>query len=85
LRRIYNLLGVVLSLAVVACASLPQTFTRPDGRAPDPKQLLIDQEICRGEIKDNLSAGNQATIWGPTEDAITIYTGCMARHGYRAK
>jgi hypothetical protein len=73
-----------LYLAAAGCASLPQAFTRVDERAPDPKQLSTDQAICRDEIKDSLSTGNQTTIWGPTEDAIAIYTGCMAQHGYRA-
>jgi len=50
-------------------------------------QFLNDQAICRAEIKDNLSTANQTTTtWGgPTEDAITVYTGCMARHGYSAE
>jgi hypothetical protein len=39
--------------------------------------------MCRGEVKDNLSADNQTTSRGPTEDAIAVYTGCMARRGYR--
>jgi hypothetical protein len=84
LRRTFILFGVVLNLAAAGCASLPQAFTRVDGRAPDPKQLSTDQAICRDEIKDSLSTGNQTTIWGPTEDAIAIYTGCMAQHGCRA-
>ena len=77
------LLFGVLYLAEAGCAALPQRFTRIDGRALDPKQLLTDQAMCRGEIKDNLSTGNQTTTLGPTEDAIAIYTGCMAQHGYR--
>ena len=59
----------------------------PQGRRRrvEESQLLNDQSICRAEIKDILSAANQTTTWGgPTEDAITVYTGCMARHGYRA-
>jgi hypothetical protein len=66
------------------CASLPETFARADGRGIDSKQLFTDQAICRAEIEDNLSTDNQRTIWGPTEDAITVYTGCMAQYGYRA-
>jgi hypothetical protein len=81
--KAYKLFGVVLYLAAAGCTSLPQTFTGLNGRAPDPKQLFDDQAICRDEIKDNLSTVNQTTIWGPTEDAITVYTGCMAQHGYR--
>jgi hypothetical protein len=84
LRRTFILFGVVLYLAAAGCAPLPETFTRVHERALDPKQLSTDQAICRGEIKDNLSTGDQTTIWGPTEDAITVYTGCMAQHGYRA-
>jgi hypothetical protein len=77
-----NLLGVILCVAAVSCAPLPEAWTRVDGRRLDPKELSSDRAICQGEIKANLSAGNQTTIWGPTEDAITVYTGCMARRGY---
>jgi hypothetical protein len=83
-RVVYNLFGVILCLAAAGCASLPQTFARVDGRSLDPKELSTDEAICRDEIKDSLSTGNQTTIWGPTEDAITVYTGCMAQLGYRA-
>jgi hypothetical protein len=73
LRRAQILFGVVLYLAAAGCI---------DGRL-DQKQLFNDQMICRAEIKDNLSTANQTTTWGgPTEDAITVYTSCMARHGY---
>jgi hypothetical protein len=75
---------VVPCLAAAGCAALPGTYTRVDGRALDPKQLSTDQAICRSEINANLSTGNQTTTWGPTEDAITVYTVCMAQHGYRA-
>jgi hypothetical protein len=84
LRRTFILFGAVLYLAAAGCAPLPQTtFSRVDGRAVDPKQLSTDQAMCQGEIKDNLSTGNQITIWGPTEDAIAVYTGCMAQHDYK--
>ena len=52
---------------------------RVDGRALDPQQLLNDEVICQGEIKQNLSTDNQTTIQGPSEDAIAVYTVCMAR------
>jgi hypothetical protein len=82
LRRAQILFGVVLYLAAAGCTALPEEFKRIDGRF-DGKQLLNDQTICRAEIKDNLSTANQTTTWGgPTEDAITVYTSCMARHGY---
>ena len=84
MRRTYILFGVVPCLAAVGCAALPEKYTRVDRRALDPKELSTDQAICRGEIKTNLSTGNQTTTWGPTEDAITVYTVCMAQHGYRA-
>ena len=84
MRRTYILFGVVPCLAAVGCAALPPTFSRVDGRSLDPKELSTDQAICRVEIKTNLSIGNQTTTWGPTEDAITVYTVCMAQHGYRA-
>jgi hypothetical protein len=61
----------------------PPVCTRVDGRALDANQLLTDEGMCRGEVKDNLSAGNQTTIRGPTEDAIAVYTSCMTRRGYR--
>jgi hypothetical protein len=64
------------------CASLPAAWTRGDERQADPKQLSTDQATCQGEIKANLATSNQMTIWGPTEDARTVYVGCMARHGY---
>jgi hypothetical protein len=83
LPRTFNLFGVVVCLTAVGCASLPQTFTRLDAQALDPKQLSTDEAICRGEIKNNLSAGSQTTMWGPTEDAITVYSGCMAQRGYK--
>jgi hypothetical protein len=83
LRTGCNLLGVILCLAAVGCASLPGAWTRVDGRQLDPKELSTDRAICEGEIKANLSTGNQMTIWGPTEDAITLYTECMVQHGYR--
>jgi hypothetical protein len=79
--------GVVIAtfvLTVGGCAPLPERFARVDGRVPDQKQLLSDEAICRDEIKDNLSTANQKTIWGPTEDAIAVYTVCMTQKGYRA-
>ena len=85
LRRAQILFGVVVYLAAAGCTALPEKFKRIDGRAFNQSQLLNDQTICRAEIKNNLSMANQMTAWGgPTEDAITVYTGCMARHGYSA-
>jgi hypothetical protein len=63
---------------------MPDGWTRIDKRAIDLKQLSSDRAICEAEIKTNLSTSNQTTIWGPTEDARTVYVGCMARHGYTA-
>ena len=80
--RLNNLLGAVLCLAAASCATLPQDFIPIDGRAFDEKQLSTDQAICQDEIKRNLSTDNQTTIWGPTEDAITVYNHCMAERGY---
>ena len=79
-----NLLAVILCLAAVGCASLPGAWTPVDGQKLDAKQLLTDRAICEGEIKANLTTSNLTTIWGPTEDARTVYVGCMARHGYMA-
>jgi hypothetical protein len=83
LRTGCNLLGVILCLAAGGCASLPAAWMRVDGRHADPKQLSSDRATCEGEIKANLATSNQTTIWGPTEDARTIYTECMVQHGYR--
>jgi hypothetical protein len=81
--RLHNI-GAVLCLAAAGCATLPQNFIPIDERASfDKAQLSADQAICQDEIKRNLSIDNQTTIWGPTEDAITIYNGCMAAHGYK--
>src|SRR5215470_10018476 len=85
LRRAQILFGVVVYLAAAGCTALPEKFKRIDGRFEE-NQLLNDQAICRAEIKDNLSAANQTTTWGgPTDDAVAVYTGCMARHGYKAE
>jgi hypothetical protein len=81
--RLHNLFGAVLCLAAAGCATLPQNFIPIDGRAFDEKQLSTDLAICQDEIKRNLSIDNQTTIFGPTEDAITVYNGCMAAHGYK--
>jgi hypothetical protein len=81
--RFHNLFGAVLCLAAAGCATLPQDFIPVDGRPFDEKQLSIDQAICQDEIKRNLSIDNQTTIFGPTEDAITVYDRCMAEHGYK--
>jgi hypothetical protein len=75
---------VILCLAAAGCASLPEEWKRVDKRQIDAKQLLSDRAICEDEIKANLSPSNQTMIWGPTEDARTVYVGCMARHGYMA-
>jgi len=75
---------VFLCLAAEGCASLPGDWKRVDKRQIDPKQLSTDRAICEDEINVNLAAGNQANIWGPTEDAKTIFTGCMVRQGYTA-
>ena len=84
MRTTYNLFGAVLCLAAASCAPLPETFTRVDGRELDKRQVSNDEAICQGEIKKNLSTDNQMTIQGPTEDAIAVYTVCMAQKGYRA-
>jgi hypothetical protein len=73
---------VILCLAAAGCASLPEDWKRVDKRQIDPKQLLSDRAICEDEVKANVATSNQTTIWGPTEDARTVYVGCMVRHGY---
>jgi len=71
-------------VAAFGCSSLPEGWMRVDKQQVDPKQLSVDRATCQAEIKANLSVTNQTTILGPTEDARTIYVGCMARHGYTA-
>jgi hypothetical protein len=84
-RHVWRLVVATFVLSLADCAPLPESFTRVDGRHPDPNQLLNDEAICRGEIKKNLSTDNQTTIHGPTEDATAVYTVCMAQKGYRAE
>jgi hypothetical protein len=66
---------------------LPEEWAPVENRHVDLRtlsaELATDRAICEDEIKANLAASNQATIWGPTEDAKSIYTECMVRHGYR--
>ena len=83
LRTGCKLFAVLSCLAAVGCAPLPEGWIRLDKRQIDSKQLFTDRAICESEIKANLSTSSQTTIWGPTEDAIAVYTECMARHGYR--
>ena len=80
--NVWRLVVVTFVLSLADCVPLPETFTRVDGRALDPQQLLNDEVICQGEIKKNLSTDNQTTIQGPSEDAIAVYTVCMAQKGY---
>jgi len=65
---------------------LPEEWTS-ENRHMDPRtlsaELASDRAGCEDEIRTNLAASNQRTIWGPTEDAKSIYTECMIRHGYR--
>jgi hypothetical protein len=84
-RNVGRLVVATFVLSLADCAPLPETLARVDGRAADPKQLLNDEAFCRGEIKNNLSTANETTIGAPTEDAIAVYTICMARKGYRVK
>ena len=45
--------AIVSFLAVAACttATVPTTWTRPDGRAIDPTQLKADKTICQGKME----------------------------------
>jgi hypothetical protein len=79
-----KLLAVVFCLAAAGCASLSGAWTRADGRKVDLNQLSIDRTVCEDEVKANLTTSNQTTIWGPTEDARTVYARCMVRLGYTA-
>jgi hypothetical protein len=82
-----NLIAVILCLTAGGCVALPEEWTPVEKRHIDAKSLSAelsnDRAICEDEIKANLAASNQTTIWGPTEDAKSIYTECMVRHGYR--
>ena len=68
--NVWQLVVATIVLSLADCAPLPETFTRVDGRPPNPQQFLNDEAICQGEIKKNLSIDNQTTTQGPTEDAI---------------
>ena len=78
---------MLLCLAAGGCGALPEEWISVGNRHMDSRtlsaELSSDRAICEDEIKANLAASNQTTIWGPTEDAKTIYTECMVRHGYR--
>ena len=87
MRTSCNLVALILCLVAGGCVALPEGWTPVDKRRIEPKQLsaeiAADRSICQDEIRANLAANNQTTIWGPTEDAKSIYTECMVRHGYR--
>jgi hypothetical protein len=76
-------------LAVAACttATVPTTWTRPDGRAIDPTQLEADKTICRGkmeqaELVTNARALVPIYLPGQESPSIKVYNGCMGEHGY---
>jgi len=87
LRTGCSLFAVFLCLAAGGCGALPEGWTSVEKPHMDPNRLsaeiLSTRAACEDEIKANLAASNQTTIWGPTEDAKSIYTECMVRHGYR--
>jgi hypothetical protein len=79
----------ILFLAVAACtsATMPMTWTRPDGRAIDAAQLEADKTICRGEMEQaeritNARALTPIYLPGQESPSLKIYNGCMAQHGY---
>jgi hypothetical protein len=81
--------AIVSFLAVAACttATVPTTWTRPDGRAIDPTQLKADKTICQGkmeqaEIITNARALVPIYLPGEESPSIKLYNGCMAEHGY---
>jgi hypothetical protein len=78
-------------LAAAGCtsATVPTTWTRPDGRAIDLTQLEADKTICRGEMEQAELVTNAralAPIYLPGQESpsLKVYNGCMARHGYAA-
>jgi hypothetical protein len=79
----------ILFLAVAACtsATMPTTWTRPDGRAIDAAQLEADKTICRGEREQaeritNARALTPIYLPGQESPSLKLYNGCMAQHGY---
>jgi hypothetical protein len=81
--------AIVSFLAVAACtsATMPTTWTRPDGRAIDPTQLEADKTICRGEMEQaeritNARALTPIYLPGQESPSLKLYNGCMAQHGY---
>jgi hypothetical protein len=79
-----------LTVGAMGCTtSLPQGWTRVDGRPANATQLEVDKTVCRGEMdKANLSAGRRAVeypeVFGYSEGMMSVYNGCMAQHGYMA-
>lgn len=75
------LLGITLALA--ACSTVPQAWTRPDGKI-DPAQFELDKTVCRGEMQKAAVSQREPKIYLPGEEnpLTTIFVGCMAQHGY---
>jgi hypothetical protein len=79
----------LLAVAGCAAATVPTTWTRPDGRAIDPAQLDADKTVCRGEMDQAelvTNARGLAPIYLPGQESpsVKVYNGCMAQHGYAA-
>jgi len=76
-------------LAIVACttATVPKTWTRPDGGAIDPSQLEADKTICQREMEQAelvTHARALVPIYLPGQESpsLKVFNGCMVRHGY---
>jgi hypothetical protein len=76
--------SILLLLALTGCGhdSVPATWTRVDKKPVDTAQLSVDKTICNGEMhKANLSAGDAGSD-GISKAMMSVFTGCMAQHGY---
>lgn len=84
--------SIALLMAVGAtlffgCTEAGHAWKRIDGLAVDNSKVEVARLICKGEANNaNLTAGQSAAInpevFGYSEQMRTVYTGCMAAHGY---
>lgn len=75
----------LVCLIVGACATTPEpTWLRIDGKPVSDLQFEADRTACRGETAKAGTAQREAKIYLPGEEnpMDTVYSGCMAQHGY---
>lgn len=80
-------LALPLVATLAACATAPKAWTRPDGKAPSPEQVALDETACHGEQQRAQLSGNFKTGLAGVErynQGVDVYVGCMASHGYAA-